>query len=232
MRYSANYQNATENQDLISLINKVKEGDYKDNDKVYFNNISDDIANEIYELTGINVKGFKVAIEARQIKHILKDHGKDGAADESMANNSDIAKMEYAFSSPDDIRKSGKTFAYTYMSNGRNKLADTILYEKSIGEKSYYVVQAVADTKAKTLYVVSAFIGNEGYKKEASQLINANSLDVTSKNGSANASINSISQPDAKINHSVKKSFPSDEKLSSRSQSYSDYEITKKKHYG
>ena len=47
-----------------------------------------------------------------------------------------------------------------------------------------------------------------------------------------NASAYSISQPDAKINHSDKKSSPSDEKLSSRSQPYSDYEITKKKHYG
>ena len=42
----------------------------------------------------------------------------------------------------------------------------------------------------------------------------------------------SISHSVSKINHSDKKSSPSDEKLSSRSQPYSDYEITKKKHYG
>lgn len=71
---------------------------------------------------------------------------------------------------PDDIRKAGKTRAYIYTRNGRNKTADTILYEKNIGTKSYYVVQAVADTKAKTLCIVTAFIGIEGYKKEAPQL--------------------------------------------------------------
>lgn len=36
--------------------------------------------------------------------------------------------------------------------NGKNRPAPTVLYEKSIGDKSYYVVQAVPDTKAKILY--------------------------------------------------------------------------------
>ena len=92
----------------------------------------------IEEITGIAVEGFDVAIEARQIKHILKDHGKHGLADRSMSNLTDIAKMEYAMTDPDDIRKAGKTRAYTYTRNGRNKTADTILYEKNIGTKSYY----------------------------------------------------------------------------------------------
>ena len=80
------------------------------------------------------------------------------------------------------------------MVNGKNKTADTVLYEKNIGEKSYYVVQAIPDTKAKTLYIVTAFIGKKGYKKEASQLINAKSLDATAKTESANASANMVSQ--------------------------------------
>ena len=70
----------------------------------------------------------------------------------------------------------------------------SILYEKIIGEKSYYIVQAVPDTNAKTLFIVTAFIGKTGYKKEASQLINTKSPDVTAKTGSASASDNSISQ--------------------------------------
>lgn len=48
------------------------------------------------------------------------------------------------------------------------------------------------DTKAKTLYVVSAFIGKSGYKKETSQLINAKSPDATSENDSVVVSNNSI----------------------------------------
>ena len=86
------------------------------------------------------------------------------------------------------------------MVNGRNRTADTVLYEKNIGDKSYYVVQAVPNTKAKTLYVVTAFIGKEGYKKKAPQLINVEHLDATPDNGSANTSVNSIAQNPASVN--------------------------------
>ena len=47
---------------------------------------------------------------------------------------------------------------------------------------------------------MTAFIGKEGYRKEDPQLINANSLDVTLKSGSADASIKSISQPTDSVN--------------------------------
>lgn len=193
MKYSQQYIEADTNSGILSLTSRVYDGEFKPNEKVFLGTVSNSIAERIYNLTGIRVNGFKVAIEARQIDHILKDHGKNGESDHSMANPIDIAKMEYVLVEPDDISKSGKTQAYTYMRNGRNRTADTVLYEKKIGTKSYYVVQAVPDTKAKTLYVVTAFIGNSGYKKEASQLINAKSPDATAKTGSVNASTDSIS---------------------------------------
>ena len=101
---------------------------------------------------------------------------------------------------------SGKTQAYSYMRNGYNRTADTVLYEKNIGDESYYVVQAIPDTKAKTLYIVSAFKGEQGYKKEASQLINAKSPDATPKNGSVVTSNISISDLAEKSNSFAKKS--------------------------
>lgn len=192
MKYSQRYLSADTNSEILSMVDKVSNGDFKANEKVYLGVVSDTIADQINKLTGLRVNGFKVAIEARQIDHILKEHGINGGTDHSMADPDDIAKMEYVLSSPDDIRNAGKTRAYTYMRDGRNRTADTVLYEKQIGDKSYYVVQAVPDTKAKTLYIVTAFIGKSGYKKEASQLINAKSSDVTAKTGSANASIDSI----------------------------------------
>jgi hypothetical protein len=50
------------------------------------------------------------------------------------------------------------------------------------------------------LYIVSAFKGQQGYKKEASQLINAKSPDVTPKNGSVVTSDNSIPDSEGKSN--------------------------------
>lgn len=219
IEYQKRYLEAEENADIISMLSKIESGNYKASDKVHFGTVSPAIAKRIEEITGIAVEGFDVAIEARQIEHILKDHGKHGLADRSMSNFTDIAKMEYAMNDPDDIRKAGKTRAYTYTRNGRNKTADTILYEKNIGAKSYYVVQAVADTKAKTLYIVTAFIGIEGYKKEAPQLTNAQSPSATSEIGSAVTSESIITQADSE-------SQPLSEKNSQKNQQRAKSEET------
>lgn len=194
IRFSERFQAAEENQDIITMTTKVESGTFKDNDRVSLGTVSEKNAKQIQALTGVNVRGFEVVIEARQIGHILKDHGKEGKTDRSMADISNIAKMEYALNDPDDIRKAGKTQAYSYMKYGRNRTADTVLYEKEIGEKSYYVVQAVPDTKTKTLYVVSAFIGEKGYKKGVAQLINAKSPNATPEVGSVVTPDNSLSQ--------------------------------------
>ena len=203
VKYSQRYLAAETNSEMIAMVSRVANGDFKANEKVYLGTVTDSIADKINELTGIRVNGFMVAIEARQIEHILKDHGVDGTSDQSMADPVDISKMEFVLGNPDDIRRAGKTQAYTYMRNGRNRTADTVLYEKKIGAKSYYVVQAVPDTKARTLYIVTAFIGNSGYKKEAPQLINAKSPDATAKTGSVNASNVNISNDGG----NVKKKF-------------------------
>ena len=69
-------------------------------------------------------------------------------------------------------------------------------YEKNLGEKSYYAIQAVPDTKAKTLFIVTSFIGKQGYKKEVSQLIDENFPNATSEIGSATPSISIIPPTD------------------------------------
>ena len=50
------------------------------------------------------------------------------------------------------------------------------MYAKGIGEKTYYAVQAVPDTKAQTLYIVTAYIGAN--KTGVSQLIDAKDSNV------------------------------------------------------
>ena len=55
------------------------------------------------------------------------------------------------------------------------------------------------------MYIVSSFIGKQGYKKEVSQFINAKDLDVTSEIEIATPSINIIPPTDEKINISDEK---------------------------
>lgn len=192
------YENAPANSDIISMVAKVKSGEFKDNEPVNLGMVSDEIAEQIQKITGINVHGYKMVIEARQIKHILKDHGEKGRANQSMADPQDIAKMEYALENPDTIVNAGKTRAYFYMRDGYNRTADTVRYEKNIGDENYYVIQAVPETNAKTLFVVSAYIGTQEHNKKASQLANVHgddhAPDVTSEIDAANASDNRIAQ--------------------------------------
>ncbi len=197
VQYSQRYLEAAENREIADMVQRVLSGDFKANDKVYLGTVSQKNAARIQEITGINVDGFRIAIEARQIEHILNRHGIEGSADHSMAAVSDISKIEYTLSTPDNIKPAGKTQAYTYMRNGKNRTADTVIYEKGIGERTYYAVQAVADTKAKTLYIVTAFIqkNNDG----ASQLIDANGPDVNAQDGSVVAPNERVAQPGVEV---------------------------------
>ncbi len=192
-RYSIQYEKATVNNDIVSLVEKVKNKDYKDNDFVDLGIVSDKAVGKIKEILGVDVSGYKVVIEARQIKHILKGHGEQGRTDHSMANDVDIGKMEYVFKNFDSVVDGGRTEAYFEMKNGHNRTARTVLYEKEIGEQSYYVVQAVPETKRKTLFVVSTYIGKKGQKKKPLGSSMLNSPDATSTTVASATSNDSIS---------------------------------------
>ena len=187
------------------MVANVKNKTFAPNDKVYLGTVDSETAKKIHSLTGINVENFKMAIEARQVEHILKDHGESGKSDRSMADASDIARLEFTLVNYDDLRLAGKSHAYKNVINGTTQASLTVLYEKDLGEKSYYAIQAVPDTKAKTLFIVTSFIGKQGYKKEVSQFINAKSLDVTSEIEIATPSMNIIPPNDQKINTSDEK---------------------------
>ena len=198
-----NFEAAPVNQELYNLVAKVKSGKFQQNDSVDLGVVADEIAQKILEETGVNPTGYRIVIEARQIEHILKDHGETGGTDRSMADVNDIAKMEFALGNPDSIVNAGRTNAYFNMVNGYNRTAKTVLYERLVGKKSYYIVQAVPDTKAKTLYIVSAFIGEPGYlgqKKEAPRLTNAKRPGATSETVAMGTSKSSISQTEGNSN--------------------------------
>lgn len=194
------YAKAEVNRDIINLVEKVKQGQHKANDFVDLGAVSSEAAAKIEKVTGKDFTGYKIAVEARQIEHIINDHGKNGKSDHSMASDSDIAKMLYAITTPDLVSDGGTTRAYFYMKDGKNRPAKTVLYEKSVGEKSYYAVQTAIDTKKKTLHIVSAFIGKSGYKKGAPQLTSAQGLGATSKNAIVGTPTNRIPQNSENVN--------------------------------
>ena len=75
-----------------------------------------------------------------------------------MANLNDIGRIQYVLDNYDTMRQGGRSPSYTTMKpNGKPGTAQTVVYEKTVDRK-YYVVEAVPDTKAKTAFVVSAYM--------------------------------------------------------------------------
>lgn len=226
----ARYKASKVNTAILDLVDRVKKGLTKGSEKVQLGTVSDSNASQIQRETGIDTRGYSVAIEARQIEHILKDHGENGLANQSMANPEDIARIEYALNNPDRITRSEPTRAYVTNRDGKMKPADTVLYETRLEDGSYYVVQAVPETKKRTLYVLSAFIGKSDYKNEApqstntvdpsatpkaestvtpegaTQSTNINSPGATSETDSAGASIDSVPQNVQEVNGNIDES--------------------------
>ena len=192
---------------LLDLISRVMDGSASPNERYEFGMAPQRMADEIKRITGADVSGYRVAIEARQIEHILKDHGPNGTSDRSMADPNDIAKIWDVMMYPDSVRDGGTTRAYVTSKDGRNRPASTVLYEQIYGGgNSSYVVQAVPETKKKTLFVVTAFRGKSGYKSGTLQ--SADALSPSATPGHESAGVPDSSVPDSEQNVNQKSTAP------------------------
>lgn len=119
--------------------------------------ISDRLAEDIKRIVGFSVEGYGNEIDASQIQRIWKDH--------SMKDIKDIGRIRYAIDNYDDIRVGNNKTKYK---NDDNSVAKTVELVTKIGNKFYYVVEAVPDAKIKALHVISAYINkNNTFPGEA-----------------------------------------------------------------
>ena len=73
-----------------------------------------------------------------------------------MSDVEDLARIEYVLDNYDDIEKGAADKVYTKYMNSDNTPAAKVIYSKRVNG-NYYVVEAVPDSKAKTLRVISAY---------------------------------------------------------------------------
>lgn len=140
--------------------------------------ISDKAASEIQSLTGKEVYGNRVVLDSNGVRHIDKRHGVNGIADHSMADDADLARIEYVLDNYDTVRFDGD-YADGYVDKNGKK-APIVVFEKRING-SYYVVEAVSDAKSKKNYVISAY-----KTKAANQSLDARAPQDTSENAAEN----------------------------------------------
>lgn len=129
-------------------------------------------ANDVYRLTGIDVSGYQNNIKGNSISHINERHGIDGKHDASMTDVNDIARLGYALEHYDSVEKllnsDGTPVKSKEFMNKDNTPADVLRYTKRING-TLYIIEAVPDTKAKKMRVITAYISPT--KKGAEQVL-------------------------------------------------------------
>ena len=172
------YQAAVDDQ-LVKYIETVRDNKGAKIERFSLKPVADRAAKDIMRLTGVDVSGNQTAIEARIVEHILKRHGENGTANHSMRDINDIARIQYVLNNYDTASYGGKTQAYrTMKENGRSAQANTVIFSKAVNG-TYYVVEAVPDTKAKTVFVASAYMSSK--KTGDAQAADADAWRVTSE---------------------------------------------------
>ena len=145
---------------LAEYINGIIKNGQDGADKFDLKPVSDRAAEDIQRITGIDVKGNATQLEPRMVAHIWKDHGENGKTDQSMRDVNDIARVQYVLDNYDDVTDGGTSSAYvTVKPNGKHGLAKTVVFSKAVNG-TYYVVETVPDTRAKTVYIVSTYMQN------------------------------------------------------------------------
>ena len=157
------YQSSTDST-ILAFINKwrnLKNKDYKKKISVPIGEVTQQAIQDIKAASGIDTTGFKHTLSGNALEHIEKRHGIDGKADHSMADQNDIARMGYILENYDSVApildESGKPKVSNIYNNAENEPAPLIKFEKRV-DGTYYVVEAVPDSSAKQLRVVSAYM--------------------------------------------------------------------------
>ena len=177
------YQEAVDDS-LVRFVEQAIQNKGANNSRYTLKPVSDRAAADIQKKTGVNVSGFKTVLEQRAAEHIVGRHGANGSADTSMRDMNDIGRIQYVLDNYDSLEYGGKSTAYTTVKErGKTASADTVRYSKKVNG-TYYIVEAVPNTKAKTTFIVSAYMNKTGTQHP---VLDPNSPDVNAQ--SANAAI-------------------------------------------
>lgn len=191
------YKNETQ---FNQFVNEVLENKKPDR-KMYFGKVGESAAKNIYEKTGVNVRGYNISLKGYEIRKILlNSHG--NAKAESMRgqaaiNTSDLLKIPEIITSPDYVGLSDKLY------NG-NKVIE---FRKEFDGKTVvisYVSGKHHDLQIQTMY--------KNIKRNLSELPSGdNSFSHTSKTRPGTvSSIDNISQNDDIVKSSIRKNSGND----------------------
>ena len=116
--------------------------------------VNERLAKEIERLTGISVKGWSIELSADRMRHIIKRHGKNGSADRTMSNYGDLNLIPNVQENFTDIKLTENKNTYRDSDGTSSK---TILLTMEDGSEYVHIVEAIPNTKKKTIQIISAY---------------------------------------------------------------------------
>ena len=118
-------------------------------------------AEDAGNLLGGEYKGYKNAINSNGIRHILKEHGPNGTTDHSFVDLNDAARLGFVLENYDDVKivsySSGDADLSAEFRTKDNRPAPMLEFSKKVNG-TYYIVEAIPESKHKKFWVVSAYM--------------------------------------------------------------------------
>lgn len=185
--------NAAADPNLMQMFEDIRNGKYVK--PVEVGTVSPEMAADILDnlpegvyREGFDPTGYKIVVSTNYYAHVEKRHGKNGTADQTMADDEDKARIGYVINNYDEILPGGRSREYTMQDiDGENINSPAVGFEKTINGTVIGGL-AVPDTKAKTLGITSAYIN----KKKAFQTPDAYAPGQTAETVSESPSVDSI----------------------------------------
>lgn len=199
LRIMGEYENAVDN-DVIEFIEYARSTKNDNRTTLTLNDVSERAAEEIKILTGIDTEGFEHVIKVNTVRHIDANHGVSGRTDHSMADDKDLARIEYVLENYDTVEILDD---HSKEYRDKNQLpAPIVKYSKRV-DGTYYIVEAVPDTKKRQLPIISA------YKNKAAEQqtrdVHAPTRNVRNDSADATFVDSTLSQTKADVNKNVRK---------------------------
>lgn len=158
---------ASTDEGLVNFAQSVRDGVPDLGNKRYYvvGGVSERAVEDVNNLTGIDIKGYRHIIKGSSVVHIEDRHGVHGEHDHTMADINDYGRMKYVLDNYDNVEilidNAGDVVFSDEHKDSNNKQATLIRYEKRVNG-NICVVEAVPAAKAKRLYVVSMYKNSGG----------------------------------------------------------------------
>ena len=141
-------------ENLLDFVNRVNDGE-KTPSMIQLGKVSEELGAAVEAAVGINPANGENRLTADAVRHIKRRHGTNGLQDHSMRHPEDIARIQFVLDNFDSVQSTGRI---TKADRNRDKtLARTVEISKKI-DGTYYIIEAVPDTKNNRMTIISAYI--------------------------------------------------------------------------